>query len=101
MAEPGQHVIRIVARIDDVATIHDGQFVVEYDAHRGRGGGFKLVTSPDIGRALGFANAGEAFECWRRVCPNHRKRPDGKPDRPLTVYTVEMTEVGKESATHG
>ena len=75
MAKPGETVLKIIERVDGKPTEHDGKYVVEYDptltwceivADRT----CKLVTSADIDEALGFKDAGVAFECWRQVCPN-------------------------------
>jgi len=108
MAEPGQTVLRVVNRIDGVPTPADGGYIVEYDPRLGWepswqagspwdiywAGGydrrFKLVTSADIKKARGFPSLVEALEYWRQVCPNEPRRPDGRPNRPLTAFTCEV-----------
>jgi hypothetical protein len=46
-----------------------------------------IVTTPDISQAKQFPTALEAVETWRL---SHGLRADGKPDRPLTAFTVEV-----------
>ena len=57
------------------------------DRHDGRG---EIGTTRDRGKAMRFANAGEALETWRRPSEVRPLRPDGKPNRPLTAFTVEI-----------
>ena len=53
------------------------------------------VTS-EPSKALTFETAGDAMECWRSK--DGTIRPDGKPSRPLTAFTVsvEPLEVGAD-----
>ena len=37
-----------------------------------------------------FVSIAEAMEYWRTVSTTVPFRPDGKPNRPLTAYTVEI-----------
>ncbi len=95
MAEPGQTVLRVVHRVDLVPTPADGQYIVEYDPTLrwdalGQDRTFKLVTSPDITKARGFPSVVEALEYWRQTCPNV-PRANGRPNRPLTAFTCELT----------
>lgn len=48
----------------------------------------KFATSRE--KALQFNSIGEAFEFWRQISKGVPLRPDGKPNRPLTVFTVEI-----------
>jgi hypothetical protein len=45
-----------------------------------------------------FATAAAATECYRAVPHNRPLRPDGKPNRPLTMFSVAFwkTEGGRE-----
>ena len=49
-----------------------------------------LETTPHAGRALRFATAGEAWACWQERSRRTPTRPDGKPNRPLTAFMVEI-----------
>ena len=85
--------IRIISLADGDPSPFDGQYVAEYDPHRdgvapdGRPMICHLVTTPDREKALDL-EAGKAFELWRKSCG---MREDGKPNRPLTAFTVEIS----------
>lgn len=66
----------------------DGQWVVEYDPLRPGANGWRvhLVCSPDQADARRFADAKAAHEAW--TASTGRTLPGGKPDRPLTAFTV-------------
>lgn len=66
-----------------VVYLHD----FDFDARDGRGKG---VFTPDMAAAMLFENAGEAMTFWRTQSTVRPLRPDGKPNRPLTAYTVEI-----------
>lgn len=69
----------------------DGMYVKAYDPtyvlpDRTYDGGILEVTA-DPKEALQFADAGDAMEKWREP---YGVRVDGKPNRPLTAWTVEV-----------
>lgn len=76
----------------EVVTPFDGQYVVEYDPSRpgtdpqGNPMLCHLVTTPDRDKALDLS-PDQAIALWRQ---DHGLRPDGKPNRPLTAFTVEI-----------
>jgi hypothetical protein len=87
-------VLQIISRADGW-TGHDDKYVARYDptVHKPDGGydGGILELTDDPRKALKFSDAGEALEKWRQPagCQCHGIRPwDGKPNRPLTAYTV-------------
>lgn len=58
------------------------------DASEGRG---SAVLTPDPGRAARWDSAAEALAGWQQVHPTHPVREtDGRPNRPLTAYSVEL-----------
>lgn len=64
-----------------------GAYVVSYDPDG------ETVLTTLIEKARRFDTAGEALVYWRQqsvACP---LRPDGKPNRPLTAYTVSVEAV--------
>jgi hypothetical protein len=83
-------VIQIVCLADGRATPHDGEYLVD-DTIEGLVA--HLVTTPHVAKARGFSSSTEALEHWRRQSVVYPLRPDGKPNRPLTAYTVEVTHV--------
>jgi len=46
------------------------------------------VFTADVSRARAFRDLGEAHQFYMRACRNHPLRPDGKPNRPLTAFSV-------------
>lgn len=89
-----KHALKIVGVPIDLpfTPIEEGQYVKTYQASGGFGRGFLEVTD-DIAKALQFDNTVDALECWRAVSTTHPLRPDGKPNRPLTAFTVELVKV--------
>lgn len=83
--------LRIIGRAaDGLPSPEDGRYVIscDVDAYEGRG---HLETTDDPTRALAFDNAADALRYWRRQSTVVPLRPDGKPNRPLTAYHIEMS----------
>lgn len=78
----------------------DGQYLKEYDPNRnGRDPSGNpmlahVVTTPDISEAMRFDDFAELHEVWTLVDARDPVRPDGKPNRPLTAFTVTTETVG-------
>jgi hypothetical protein len=66
-----------------------GQWLRSYDpdAHNGRG---EAQWTTDASLALAFSDAVEAHSYWTQTSRTMPIRPDGKPNRPLTAFTVEV-----------
>jgi hypothetical protein len=64
-----------------------GQYLKEYNPE-GLGGMGAWTWTPNPAEAMKFEDAIEAFKCWTQVPRNRPKRPDGKPNKPLTAFTV-------------
>jgi hypothetical protein len=85
--------IRIVGLATGEPTPFDGRYVAEYDpgqdgiAPDGRRMKCLLRTTANPAEAL-RAPQRELFELWRAVDPRKPLRWDGKPNRPLTAFTV-------------
>lgn len=47
----------------------------------------------DVAKARKFSSFEAASECWRAVSIVRPVRPDGKPNRPLTAYSVSIEQV--------
>lgn len=47
----------------------------------------------DPRKAIGFKNTKEAIEMWQRVRDVDPVRPDGKPNRPLTAFSISVANV--------
>lgn len=65
----------------------NGQYLVSFDPEA-LGGMGSFIWSPDIEQAKRFPTAAEAFEMWTAVPACRPTRPDGKPNKPLTAFTV-------------
>lgn len=76
-------VMRIKSGANGRVTRFDGQWVVSHDPDR-----FKLITTPHKKLARVFNGANEAFEYWLEQSTRTPLRPDGKPNRPLTAFSV-------------
>lgn len=85
-------VIQIVGLVGGGDTPFDGQYVKEYDPSRpgvdprGLPMLAHIVCTPSVAEAKRFATGAEALEFWRKS--DGTFRPDGKPNRPLTAFTV-------------
>lgn len=82
--------LRLLGLYNGVVTPDDGKYVVDYDPEprlSSRGEWVYLITTDDPSKARQFSSAADAMEYWRR---SYGLRPDGKPNRPLTAYTVEI-----------
>ena len=70
----------------------ENEFLVDYDPCRagvdyyGRATTAHLVTTPDPRKARVFRNLRRAWEAYR--LSTGKPRTDGKPDRPLTAFTI-------------
>jgi hypothetical protein len=67
----------------------EGQYVESYtpDGNEGRG---RLVLTPHVQAAKRYTGHGAALAEWKRVSATHPTRPDGKPNRPMTAFTVRI-----------
>ena len=83
--------LRIVGLVNGGATPFDNQWLVSYDPDYhwpdGTYDGGDLRTSPDERDARQFVDVKAAVEYWRQ---GHGIRADGKPNRPLTAFNVEI-----------
>lgn len=91
------HVIRILGFANGQPCPHEGEYVktMDFEAHGGRG---YLTTTPDIAEAKKFAGFIEAAGFWKTISKTRPKRPDGKPNRPLTAAHVEIERDDSDSA---
>jgi hypothetical protein len=64
-----------------------GQYLQSFNCEAYNGRGYAVWTD-DLKKALKFDNATEAMLFWRQQSRRKPKRPDGKPNRPLTSTTI-------------
>lgn len=69
-----------------------GQFVQDFDPDAHDGLGMATLT-PDRHEAKTFASKMDAFRFWMTQSTLRPTRDDGKPNRPLTAYSIEVVPV--------
>jgi hypothetical protein len=81
------YVIEIVGLADGTPTIATGTYVEDYTPDGNDGQGELLLTArPELAKL--YDDPMDALAEWKRVSTTHPTRPDGKPNRPLTAFTV-------------
>ena len=87
-----KYYLRLIHLVNGPGTMHDGQYLVYYDPHTPEPPNWTVTlrTSEDIADARPFDTAKEALDYYRQAIGI---RADGKPDRPLTAYTVALRTV--------
>jgi hypothetical protein len=97
------HVIRIIGLNDGQPTPYDGKYLSKYDpdepGHDPDGNPMWATVEvvEDKAKALHFRSAGDAMDLYRRICkPPREFRADGRPNRPLTAFTVDIQRLAIE-----
>lgn len=60
------------------------------DGHGGRG---RIETTEHVAFAKRFDDVKAVLDEWKRPSATHPTRRDGRPNRPLSAFTIEPTEV--------
>lgn len=81
-------VIQIVALASGWNDGTGDSYIKDYTPDMDAEGRGHLSVTRELDRAKHFANHVEAMEFWRQQSKRNPYRPDGKPNRPLTAYTV-------------
>lgn len=68
---------------------HDGEYLQDFDFEAFDGVG-KITLTPDVQKAMKFADTAEAFAFYRTIPKCRPLRADGKPNRPLTAANWEF-----------
>jgi hypothetical protein len=80
--------IRLLSRCDGVTQgLPVGSYLASYDPEANDGQG-KATWTREPDQAMKFADGAAAAECYRAIPRNRPVRPDGKPNRPMTVFMV-------------
>lgn len=85
-------VISIIGRANGAPDPNEGRFVKEFDPEFAGGMGY-VVTTNYIDDAKFFEAADAAWRFWRQPSETRPLRADGKPNRPLTAYSVNILKV--------
>lgn len=76
--------MKLMGLVDGRPTEHDDKYVKEYDPATG-----VLVSTHNIDEAKHYPSIIEAWDDWKQPDPRHPIRAgDGKPNRPLTSFSV-------------
>lgn len=86
-------IIKFICYASGALSSIDGLYLVRYDPTI-KDGVFFLDTTDDPRKAKTFDPPGLAMEEWMRVSPNMPTRLwDGKPNRPLTAWSIEIIDL--------
>lgn len=75
------------------------EYLKDFDADAHDGGGSVEATA-DPKEAMKFSTAGAGLELWRTPSTVRPLRDDGKPNRPLSAFTIEMIEMEFDDVHH-
>ena len=70
----------------------DGEYVTEFDPDFRDGLG-RVDSTKDINKAKAFPDATAAFSFWKTQSKVRPTREDGRPNRPLTAFTVTTVKI--------
>jgi hypothetical protein len=84
-----EHVIKLLGAASGHPTNLEGQYLKSYDpeAFDGRG---DVVATPLKEYAMRFDSFSQAHAFWNQQSKTRPLRPDGKPNKPLTAFTIEI-----------
>lgn len=91
------YVMKLIGLVNGMPSALDGTYLVSYDPDRegsdpeGNRMLAHIDTTPDLDKAAGFRTAADAMLLWKRASKRWPERPDGKPNRPLTAFSVEVS----------
>lgn len=81
---------------DGSASVHDGKYLSHYDPDHNTGLG-KVKTTKSIEEAHKFESAIDAMNEWKRQSTVRPYRLDGKPNRPLTAWSIAVERVNEQT----
>lgn len=87
-------IIRIIGLAADLPCDIEGWYIAAYDTDHENELGLGVLTPTKFPEnAKRFDDFGAAVAFWRQTSRTVPERPDGKPNRPLTAFTVTMEHV--------
>jgi hypothetical protein len=84
--------IKIVGNALGFPTPHDGRYVQEVAWDIDEDGRCEVTSTTDLSEAKHFPDFPSATEFWKTQSKCNPLRPDGKPNRALTAYSVEIAQ---------
>ena len=85
-------IIKVLALASAGPSINDDTYLKEFDFEARNGLG-TIITTDSIQEAKSFSGIAEAAEFWKTISTTRPIRPDGKPNRPFTAYTILMVPI--------
>ena len=82
---------------DDIVFDSPGSYLEWYDPNIPDDTKPMMQFTYDIKKAKRFERAVEAMHEWNRIRDVDPIRPDGKPNKPLTAFTIEVVSLGAEA----
>lgn len=82
------HVIKLIIMADGQPSVFDGEYVTDFDPDFMDGLGM-VKSTPDISKAKPFKDLAAVMAFWKTQSTVKPTRPDGRPNRPLTAFTIE------------
>jgi len=73
-----------------------GHYLAAYDVHTG-----ESLWTTDTNAALSCPTMRDALELWQSVLPSDPVRSDGKPNRPLTAFSISFEQGTIPADPHG
>jgi hypothetical protein len=94
--------VSIIMRVEALASVigppaRTGLWLKAFDNEARDGRGSASFTD-DPREALRFPDLEAAFEAWKSQSRTQPLRPDGRPNRPLTAYSVTFDTIADEPA---
>jgi hypothetical protein len=96
MDEP-PFLIRIDSDASGLEMQHNGRYLAAYDPDGMAGFGL-MRTTQDPERAIHFHSVEVALETWNKASRVRPFRDDGRPNKPLTAFTVEFLSLAEARA---
>lgn len=98
-ADPGPWVMKLL-HCTGRGDLPQPSFLKAFDVEAHDGWGMADDT-PDPDEAFKFRSSREAMDAWRAIPSCRPTRPDGRPNRPLTAFTIEVVLLVQAKAEPG
>lgn len=84
------YVILIHGLVNGEPSAYDEMYLTRFDFVGCELGECNLLAAQNVAHALHFPSVTAASEFWKQIDPRQPTRPDGKPNRPLTAFSVTL-----------
>jgi hypothetical protein len=87
--------------IQIVGGYYNGLYIQEFHPDTDPLGLGEVITTPHADMAKQFADFESAIEFWKQQSKRMPLRPDGKPNRPLTAFSITFEHTDENSDQRG